>query len=303
MPTQPLESILYRDLAKAKAQGLIEIASPLLCELVNYGTNALVRCATSTTGEKNEDLAVLSLYRHILEMTDGVKILVSDACAVPAIPLVRSTFEALLSIEYIIETEADYVRRSLSWLVAYVYDQLKVYESLDASTERGERFQEALNEDSSVQDIEMPPQALVQERIDRLQNLLSEPQFEEIVEEYESLRSPKRWYRLFGGPSNRRELAHHLDKSAIYDFLYRRWSSVSHAHDFSPFILRTGDGEGVIRPIRDPAELKNVANFSATFMLTATRKLIGKFRPGEDLRRWYEDEVRPLYVPIFRSSS
>ncbi len=63
MPTGPLESIIYRDLAKANANELSEVASPLLIELVNYGSNAIVRCATSSQGKKDEDLAVLSLYR------------------------------------------------------------------------------------------------------------------------------------------------------------------------------------------------------------------------------------------------
>jgi len=62
MPTDPLESIIYRDLAKANANELFEVASPLLIEMVNYGSNVIVRCATSSQGKKDEDLAVLSLY-------------------------------------------------------------------------------------------------------------------------------------------------------------------------------------------------------------------------------------------------
>ena len=64
MGTKPLEPILYRDFSVAQAKPIIDLACPLLQELVNFGTNTLVRCATSTTGGKNEDLALLSLQAH-----------------------------------------------------------------------------------------------------------------------------------------------------------------------------------------------------------------------------------------------
>ena len=40
-----------------------------------------------------------------MEMTDGIEVLISQACVVPAIPLLRSSFEALISMEYILEKE------------------------------------------------------------------------------------------------------------------------------------------------------------------------------------------------------
>jgi hypothetical protein len=65
MPTEPLETLLYRDLSKVAAKEIIEIASPLLQELVNYSTNAFRRCESSTTGNENEDVAVLNaVFTH-----------------------------------------------------------------------------------------------------------------------------------------------------------------------------------------------------------------------------------------------
>ena len=100
MTTEPLKTLLDRELSKADAKEVISIASPLLQELVNYSTNAFARCATSTTGKENEDLATLLLYLHIIEMIDGVEVLLSQSCAIPAIPLVRSSFEALIRDNY-----------------------------------------------------------------------------------------------------------------------------------------------------------------------------------------------------------
>ncbi|MCA1554180.1 MAG: DUF5677 domain-containing protein [Chloroflexi bacterium] len=76
------------------------------------------------------------LYLHIIEMTDGIEALIAESCPIPAIPLVRSSFEARLSIEYILK--ADYQRRSLAWLLVYAHYRLNGYESLDPSTDRGQ---------------------------------------------------------------------------------------------------------------------------------------------------------------------
>ena len=299
MPTEPLRTILYRDLSKAEARSDIELASPVLKELVNFASNALVRSATSGKGEENEDLALLSLYRHIMEMTDGVEVLVSESSVTPSVPLVRSSFEALISMEYIVEDDALYAARSLAWLIDHVHQRFDLYELLDPSTPRGQEFQRALSQDKTIQTIPVLAQPGVSQAMANLQCLLAKPQFAAIEKEFAQLKGQKVWHRLYGGPGNIRELAHHVRRGAQYDFLYRDWSRVTHGHDFTPFLARTPDGHGAIRGIRDPSDLRNVANFAATFMLGATRVLIGKFRPGEDTRTWYERDVRPGYLQLF----
>jgi hypothetical protein len=298
MPTEPLQTILYRDLSKAQAKPDIEVASPVLQELVNFASNALVRCATSTKGEENEDLAVLSLYRHIMEMTDGVEVLISQSCVTPAVPLIRSSFEALISMEYILQDDAYYVERSLAWLVDYVHQRLDLYESLDPSTSRGQESRRALNQDKTLKRIPALPQDTVSQAIGNLHNLLAKPQLAVIDRDLAQLGWPKKWYRLYGGPNTIRELGQRVGRAAQYDFLYRHWSRVSHAHDFAPFIARTPDGQVAIRGIRDPSDLKAVAIFASSLIFEATRVLLGKFRPGEDIGPWYLRDVRAAYMRL-----
>ncbi len=151
MPTESLETILYRDLSKVASKDLIEVCSGLLRELVNHATNAYQRCADSSKEEENVDLAVLTLYLHIIEVIDGVEVLISQACATPAIPLVRSAFEALLALEYILER--NYVKRSLSWLAIYAHNRIRSYELLEPATERGKQFQRMKLADNLAKDI------------------------------------------------------------------------------------------------------------------------------------------------------
>lgn len=298
MPTKPLESILYRELSKAEAKEFIDTASPLLQELVNNATNVLARCADSTSNKVDEDVAILALYRHIIEMTDGIEVLISQCCGVPAVPLLRSSFEASLSIEYIVEKDTEYTRRSLAWLIGYVHKRLDMYERFDPSTTKGQEFKRLFDQDKTLSTIKMPPSSEAQKAIANLQPMLSKPHLKDVEKEYSSYKRAPNWYQLFGGPPHLRALAEYLKRGAQYEFLYRQWSTTSHAQNLLPFMARTEKGESAIGGIRNAKELKTVTSFTSTFILDATRLILGKLRPGENFSKWYIEEVRDRYSII-----
>jgi len=121
MPTEAHHEVLYRELSIVQLKELIPSPTTLLQEVVNYGTNAFIRCLYSAgPEEENVHLAPFSLYRQILELTDGTEILISNASPSAAIPLLRSSFEALLALEFILEHIELYQTRSLAWLAGYV---------------------------------------------------------------------------------------------------------------------------------------------------------------------------------------
>lgn len=297
MPTKPLESILYRDLSKVAAKHKIDVASPLLVELVNFGTNALVRCSDSAKGGRDEDVAPLSLYRHLLEMTDGIQVLLEESCPTPAIPALRSAFEAFLSIEYILEDDSEYVNRSLAWLVGYVHQRLKSYQRLDPATNRGTAFQRLANKDSVASDIKMPTVKDAKRAAANLQDYLKKPHVRHIESEYNRLRRP-RWHQLFDGPPNLQALAERLNRGAQYEILYRQWSRTTHSQDLQAFLDKTNEGEAAIARLRNPDKIGQVATFAANFALGGTRMIVRKFRPGEDLSRWYKREVQERFLIV-----
>lgn len=300
MPTKPLDSILYRELSKVEAKEIIDIASPLLQELVNYATRALVRCATSIPGKvdkTDQHIAILTLYRHIIEMTDGIEVLISQSCATPAIPLLRSSFEALLSMEYILEKDAEYIRRSFAWLIGWAHKSSDMYERLDPSTLKGQEFKRLCDQDETLSSVKMPPSSKVQKAIEHLQSIISKPHLKDVENEYSSYKKARDWYRLFGGPSDLRALAVHLRRGAHYEFLYPQWSTTAHAQDLLP-VAPTGEGRVPIGKLRNPKdlEMKKVANFASTFIIKATRLILGKLREGEpNFDKWYIREVQDLY--------
>jgi hypothetical protein len=302
MPTKQFEPLLYRELRKVEAKKIIEIASPLLQEEINYATNAFQRCQESAVGAADEHLPMLASYLHVIEMTDGIEVLISQCCPIPAIPLLRSSFEALLTIDYIVET--DYQQRAFAWLVYYVHERLKQYEMLDPSHPRGKEFLTTLAADKMSEYMKLSPFPKLAQAIQNLKSLLSYPNYQIANSEYENLKRRQRrkpnWYSLFGGPSDLRKLAGHLNRGAQYDILYRYWSQISHAGDLSRFLTKTSEGSPAFKPLRNPEELKQVSKLASTFILDSTMKILSKFRAGEMLNytRWYEREAQKRLLAL-----
>src|SRR5260221_5914328 len=124
MATDPFLEVLDTDRAKVEAKELMAVACPLLRELVNYATGAYVRCLRDADkdrqGDENEDHAAIVLYAHVIEQIDGVEVLLANSCVNGAVPALRAAFEAALSLEYILISDADYVPRSLAWLFGHL---------------------------------------------------------------------------------------------------------------------------------------------------------------------------------------
>jgi hypothetical protein len=308
MPTTPHEKVLNPELAQAQAQDLIELASPLLRELVNNATWVYLRCQAEAMGHPtNEDVAPLLLFLHIIEISDGVEVLLSKACAVPAVPLARSAFEAALSLEYILKSDTTYVQRSLTWLFYYIRKRQASYRLFDPSTEQGREFAAAALSDAAAQGITFASAEGVQPHIARLDRMLQSEQFRPILEEYRQvhdLRQRRHWYQLFHGPSNLRDLAVRLDQGAQYDVFYRDWSSITHAEDVSRFIAATGRGDPTARLLRGRVKYAEVGCAAARTMLSTTRLMLAKFRRGEEtaLAGWYKKEVQGSFQTLCRSS-
>lgn len=303
MPTEEFKKLLDRGYAKVMAENLTSKANPLLIEVTNHASWAFQRCQTSSCGRENVDVAPFVLYRHIIEMIDGVQVLVGEACAVATLPLLRAAFEASLSLDYILAENDLYATRSLSWLHAYIHRQIETYTGLDPNTKRGAEFKEAW-ESADFGNYD-PPMEGARKHVADLRNSLEREEFTTIRTEFERLcksRKPE-WYRLFNGPSNLRKLAQLLGEGPTYDVLYRRWSTVVHAGDLSSYMTLDESGTPVFKGIRYPELLPNSVTLAVHFMVHSTRIMIAKFRPGENLTRWYLEDVRPWYSEFLRKSS
>lgn len=295
MPTKPLNLLLDREVDKEQSKPIIDIASPVLQEVVNYATTVYERCRTSKKGGKGEAFPVLASYLHMIQMTDSIEVLISNSCGPPAFLLLRSSFEAKLGIEYIIEKKSE--KRALAWMVKNIVEQIEEFQKYDPSQQKGKEFRKLYDEDRLNYTDEQQFLSETRATLGLMQNLLKQPVYSDVYSEYKRLLKkrgrPPEWYAFFDGPSSIRGLALYLKQPIAYETLYRSWSRITHAGDFSHLSLPLKDGTNILGPIRNPLVVVHTAATAISFLLEATELLLKEYRTGEmdSYRNWLMKEV------------
>ena len=298
MPTEPFEQLFNPELSKAAAKERIAAAVALIAEIRNYGHALFARCGYRPEGG-DENVAILFLYYHLLEMLDAVGILIAESAPIPAELQVRAILEALISLSFILK--ADTSKRGHADLACAFAERIRFYETLDPSTPAGQRYRQALASDPNCAWVR--PETPRPEAIDNLKSGLARPGYAEAYSEYQRLsaRRPAQWYQLFGGPNTLRELAREVGREGAYEGLYGEWSILGHAKDALLRHLTEGQGGGpAVRPIRNPETIPPTVSHAISFALEATRLMIERYRPGEWTRywEWYIREVRALWFAV-----
>jgi len=303
MSTESFKPILDRDTAIELAKPIIDLASPILKEAVNYATNVYARCSSSKKGRLYEAYPVLASYVHLIQMTDSIEVLISSGCAAPVELLLRSAFEGKLTIEYILEKRSKSKKRAFSWLCKRVIDEIELHERFSPSHPKSKEFKAIYENDQLRKQGEFPFLPEVSEVIDRLKNNLKQSEYAEVYSEYQKRRAKTRypeWYSLYEGPKNLRELAQHLHQGTIYEVLYRSWSKISHASDSSHVTFPMEDGSRIIANIRNPMLIPGIAGMALSFLLETTKLMLLEYRSGEQVsfHRWWNSEIKNKHVGL-----
>ncbi len=293
MATTPPRDLLDREVAKAHIQEALDIAVPLLQETVNQGLAVVARCAQSARGG-DEHLPITLGLRHLVELADGVAALVAESAFVPARPLLRAQFEALLQIEFILQDET--ICRAYNYLVADIRRRIEIYAELDADSRAGQVLRNRFEGDAWMESFELPQVEDLSARQSNLENLLRKPNWREADQRFDLARKKRRrprWYSLDGGPQNLRELADVLGRSGQYKLLYGDWSTTTHAGDFLRPLTKSEQGGPAMLGLRNPSMMSATVSLCALMTLDATRAVLTYYRPGEErsFARWYLTEV------------
>jgi hypothetical protein len=291
MGTESLPRLLDRDLQKVRAEPAIKKAGPLLREIVNYGTNAFARCEASThdtgvtplPGEGH--LVILLLYRHVIEMIDAMEVLFAQSVVVPALTQLRSAFEAYLQLEWIVKDNT--LRRVHAYLVCDIRNRLKIYRSLDPSSNLGKQLKAKIAKDKSAGSVSPTEVADLEARIQNLEDLLTQKNFAEVNAEY--MKHPQwHWYRLFDGPATLEQLADRLELPYWYEVLYREASDITHAGFLARNLRRSG-----IQILREPVDLIAEAEMAVHLGVCASECILNFYRPGEitGFWQWHQREI------------
>lgn len=266
----------------------------LIEEVIRYSSNVLECCARSPKGG-SIDATILVLFRHILEMQDAIAVLVRASCVEPAKALLRSLFEGMLGIEYVLADDTG--NRSLAYQVAHLHRQITFCRNFNRRTPEGEQFARKVESDPVSQWLKFDPKDLVrQEKLSV--NALARDPLVPVEQEWQSTakrlgRKHLDWFSLWGGPTSVEGLAQHLNFAASYQVFYRDWSGLVHAAD-GLSRLSLGPGEATLRPLRDTTALYEVALMAVLLGIRALRKVFGFYFPDRqsDLKQWYLSSMR-----------
>jgi hypothetical protein len=193
-------------------------------------------------------------------------------------------------------------------MVGYARERLFSYKQLSSRTTEGRQFKKDWEADRVASSRALPfTDEQIDTAIENMNAFLAKAHIKPIAEKFTEYKARRKknpnWYSIDGGPDSIEQLSVYLKRAAFYNVLYRHWSAISHATDFSNFIApkRTGSRSGM-KGLRDAKHLRDIYTFSATFMIEGTRRMLLKFRPGEEngFSKWYESDIRERYLKITR---
>jgi len=294
----PDPTLLDRSASLGTAEPLLQVVNPLLVEAIDYGcTSVFPKLLKVVRAEEvpDERLPITFSYRLMLEMLDGVQVLLAAAAPEPAALQLRTILETSLGIRYILKEDSQ--RRALAWVVSDIHRRIRFHEQFDPSTPRGAEYQGVLSKDELVHRTKMRKHDS-KEPVFKLRRLLEKPHLHEVAAEYERCRKRwkghPRWFSLFDGPANLDGLAERLQRGGMYGLLYRHWSAMSHGEDLYRQ-LRPPMGEGLtIQIIRDPSMIRTMASYGISFFMDASHAIVNFYLPEmlPEWKAWYQDRIR-----------
>jgi hypothetical protein len=251
----------------------------------------------------DENIPIPMLFRQSIELLDAMTILFKQQSIEPCKLFLRSVFENYLSIIYL--TDKDSIKRARCFLFYYYKKGLNENKRYDHSIESGREFIKKLKKDKKVGDkfLRKTPefQKLLNEKIENLNTLIDQPEFEKIKNEYEQLKKLNRkfsWYTFYGGPKNLEGLADLLGRTASYEILYRQWSKYSHGEDPITGNLRIdSDNKGSVIQIRYGINAPTIASFFYIFTIEIYETVIKFYRPTKEkaVQNWINTTGRNFY--------
>ena len=282
-----MSQFIDRRAAKTDISDFADLSSALLQRLVDYSADAQERCWRSRSADPDVYGAPIALFRHVIQSTDAIEVLISNSCVDATIPLLRSSFEATLGLRYICTDDAE--RRALAWLCADIHADMRWLDSLITPRVSDELL------------AVLPSDALAdaQDEKDRIRATLDTPIMSEVLEEYKNrggATKDVRWYSLFGGPAHLGQLAGRLEWADYYETLYKAWCRNTHGNQSVYTTLKRTDAGHAIRSIRSMNDRHHVVLRAAEFMQAALESFMRRYRGGEeDVRKqWYSSEIDPI---------
>lgn len=297
---KPNKDILCREKDNSALFRLLNEWSSYIDQCVNFGTHVIGWCNEKPKKDKS-DSVIIPMFRHLVELYDGIAVLTREGCSDSATPLLRSMLEAFLGLEYILKEDS--VNRALAYRVCSAHSKLASYRKFNPKSEEYSRFQEILQGDSTAKNI-LPLSKDVEPLIENIENMLKKPDFKRIDTEWKrtkkKLKRTPNWYSLFDGPTNLRLLSQIMGRAGWYEFLYRPWSAGVHAASVTQHLKVDEELGPVMLCIRYPQSLQLNSSLATSMALNSYNLMIDNYIPERKdvYASWYVNEIRDWYLTV-----
>jgi hypothetical protein len=292
MRTTPINSFIPRE-PDHRIKDLLRLYSEFLEETVNYGSHIMTwKPNDFSNGEQG--LPIVLFLRNYLSYIDSCSILVKQSSIEPCQSLLRTSFENLLYILYLIDDNSG--KKALGYIIWNAFEKAKLLSKVDGKSKQYLDLAKSYKKTELLKD----EQPIILKNIDKLKetnnNLINAKQYTEIVKEYHRTsgkynKRPFAWYSLFDGPSSIRLLAERVKLESFYEILYKSWSSSTHGTSVIDGVL-SGDENGIaqINQIRLPFDAESVTGISINLSAFLFSKFIKAKMPEREneFTEWYK---------------
>jgi hypothetical protein len=274
--------------------GQFEDAIDLTNELVNYGTNLVVRAFASGDRDLKAICLLFVQLRQFVMHLDGIAILLKAGNCGTADLQLRSLLETAHTMEWILSGDVDEKINHL-----YVAN-LRRRRQWDRVAIPG--TPEAMRHSMAASQVNLSSQQRqeIADEVTRIDALLAKSPFDVINAKFEphycSREYDRPWYEVYGATSIR-NVADQIGKLKEYTYIYSGLSGVTHGSDIWKSIFFAKD-KMEISPIREPQHIPKVVQLVATLALGIYPLILKEFRSGEEenFNRKYVREWRRRFL-------
>lgn len=249
MPTKPVAELWLSRGTAEKVTLFLNACADSIQEVVSFGTHVLAWCGEDKSGRLEHD-PIAPIFRHMLELLDGIGVLVRSSSGYPGFNLLRGVLEAFMSMRYILQEDSE--RRALAYRLLEIHRQIAIEKIATEGTPERAQFIAKMERDDFTKDtFELTVLAGAAESVGEKEAALRSERFAPIEAEFQAAkkktgRNPA-WYSLFGGPPSLEQLANRVGLSLSYELLYRHWSEAVHSTGVrSGRILSANDGTAAL---------------------------------------------------------
>lgn len=300
MHETPHPTILNREEAKAVIAEHFLKQTELLRDLVNYGSNLVIRAFNSSPKGMTEIVICGVLLKQIVAMVDAAEVLLSAGCGHASFLPARTAFEASIYIDWILYGDGE--RKATRYVVANYRDERRWALRVTPGTADEVAFTRITN--LLGIDIQANHPTLVSDATTHLaevNRILAQKDLAPVDQEFTAAKAKRKrkhdpeWYELDGLQSIR-QIAEKVGRLPEYEFFYSKGSQVTHTGTYKDHV-RFANGQVRLKPIRHLADVNMLLNFIVSICVGTYKKTLERYRPGETMaftKKYLEDWREPF---------